>query len=97
MTRKNKAKDSGALIAAMSARFPAHPTCEVSMLISRPLCSVHDELKFGPLLIFGEQIAFHCGGKSALRADRQLIERNKPCRFVDAADEVFLALDLGAL
>ena len=35
--------------------------------------SIGDELELCPLLVFGEEIAFHRGGKSALRANCKLI------------------------
>ena len=46
---------------------------------------IDDQLKLLPLLVLREQIAFHRGGKAALRTERQVFQRHILARFVDSA------------
>src|SRR4051794_11660205 len=55
------------------------------------------EPQLGPLLLDGQQIAFLGAGETALRADRQLLQRGVFRRFVDAALQHVLALQLTGL
>lgn len=56
---------------------------------------VCDELELGPLLVFGKHVAFHGGGKSALRTNGELIERQKGGGIVNPAEELLLAFGVG--
>jgi hypothetical protein len=49
---------------------------------------VRYELELGPLLILGEEIPFCGGSKAALRADREIFQRNEARGFINAAREV---------
>jgi hypothetical protein len=49
---------------------------------------VGGQLQFGPLLFFGEEIAFGGGSEAALRADREIFERNETRGLLDTAREV---------
>src|SRR3989304_5690432 len=51
---------------------------------------VNDQFEFLPLLVFGEQVAFHRRGEAALRAEREIFQRHVLGRFVDALGELVL-------
>ena len=53
-----------------------------------------DEAELRPLVFFREEIAFLRGGKTALRAEAEMVERHVFRRFADAGDDVFLILKL---
>src|SRR3990170_7119119 len=51
---------------------------------------VNDQFELGPLLVFGEQVAFHRRGEAALRTEREIFQRHVPGRFADALGELVL-------
>ena len=60
---------------------------------------VDDELHLGPLLVFGDHVAFHHRREAALRAEGQLLERNVLRRRFDRARDgigIFELADLRA-
>ena len=57
----------------------------------------NDKLQLGPLLFFGQEVAFHGGSESALRAERELLERKEAGCFVDSPKKIVLALEFGPL
>ncbi len=57
----------------------------------------HDHAQLGPLLLLGEHIALFSGRKAALRRQTKLIKRYVFGRFVDAAIDLVLRLQLPAL
>src|SRR5262249_9292317 len=56
-----------------------------------------DPRELGPLLVLGKRVAFLGRGKAALRRETELIERSKLARFLDAALDYGLVLELAEL
>src|SRR5580658_1436626 len=49
---------------------------------------VCNETQLGPLFFFGEQISFHGGGEAALRAEREIFQREKAGGLLNSASDV---------
>src|SRR5579875_533586 len=58
---------------------------------------LHDKAQLGPLVVLGQQIALHRGGKAALRAERQAVQGHVPRRLLDPGQQGALRLELRAL
>src|ERR1019366_5198022 len=56
-----------------------------------------DETQFGDLVVECDAVALDCRGKSALRRQAKLIERNEPAGLVNAPFELVLCLEGAAL
>src|SRR5437588_12126609 len=60
-------------------------------------CHLSDEVELAPLVVFGYAIPFQGGGESALRAQRQSLERDEGSRFVQSRPDLLYRLKLRLL
>ena len=51
-----------------------------------------NQLEFAPLLFFGQRIAVPRGGKTALRAERKLLQRQGVCGLIDLSHDLVARL-----
>src|SRR5262249_23407716 len=56
-----------------------------------------DEAQLGPLLVLGEEVAFHRGGEAALGAEREVLQGDVAGRRLDPPRERVAALELRPL
>jgi hypothetical protein len=59
--------------------------------------SFNDQLQLGPLLFFGQEVAFHGGSEAALRAECELLKRKEAGCLVDSPKEDVLGLEFWPL
>ena len=79
-------------------KFPLTPGRQaVTSLPPNLICQFDDHPQFRPLLLLGENVSFLGGGKTALRRQAKLIERNIFRRFVDPSLDVVFWLKAPAL
>src|SRR5713226_4480503 len=88
---------NGALVLFMTQLPGARQRSRERSLAPNVLGELDHLAHFGPLLFFGQNVAFFGRGKAALRAERELFERREFRRLVDAALDRVLALQRAAL
>jgi signal transduction histidine kinase len=82
---------------AFTLRLPPRATNAPPASAPDPAGRVHHQLQLAALVVPGEQVTFGDRGEAALRAERQPLERQLPCRLVDPAQQLVLRLQFATL
>ncbi len=95
-----RSADGSSRLATAASSVPIQSTFpQAGRVVSTPYLAgrLCNKLQLGPLVLLGKIVSLHGGGKSTLRAQRQLFQREHLCGLINAAQQLLPALKRGAL